>query len=365
MSSHQKGGSKLGEGLYGCVFSPPLKCKFRTKKPGANSVGKLTELEEATTELMITKALENIQDAKDYFILIESVCEPAPIKDQDEPEIDDCKLLKSVDIEFSKLRQLTMRLGGQALTYTPWTTKDIDYYPLGQHLLEAGTLMLIAGIVHSDLHTSNILLDNPSKPKIIDFGIGWRPEAIVLGNMYEDVLRAFNTSISQESPELAVINGIIEGRKIGEILEQLQRNKVIVAQVGVLFEKSPSEMWAEFKFFLDHSRTYQDRSETALFNFFKIYWSKFDAWSIGIILFGLFAKLIHDPAFEKSLDYQTHGAKFVECIKGLCSLDPGLRMDCAEALQIWAPQSPVLERPEVKAWLAEAVNTREALARIL
>jgi hypothetical protein len=37
------------------------------------------------------------------------------------------------------------------------------------------------------------------------------------------------------------------------------------------------------------------------------------------------------------------------------------RLDCAEALEMWAPDSPVLERKEVKQWLKEAMATRNQL----
>jgi hypothetical protein len=361
----QRGGQKIGEGYYGCVFTPPLKCKSRTHAPTnkGKMVGKLTEIETADTEVMISAALGKQPSATDYFVLIEDACEPAPREKQTEKNLNDCRLLD--DVDFSQTLQITMPLGGKALTYVPWTTKGIDYQGLGQHLLEAGTLMLMAGVVHSDLHTSNILLDTPSKARLIDFGISWRPEGLALNNILENAIKAFNATISQEPPELATINGLTEGQRLNDILESLRRDKVTVTHLGILFEKPPAEMWDDFRNFLDHSWTFRERSELAFFNFFKLYWSKIDAWSIGVILFGMFAKLIHDPAFEKSLDYQTRGGIFVEVIKGLCTMDPGLRLDCAEALQMWAPESAVLERPEVKEWLEAAAKTRGALAALI
>ena len=363
MDIQQQGGVKIGEGYYGCVFAPPLKCKSRTKAPTGKMVGKLAEVETAETEVMISATLKKVPAAPEYFILIESSCEPAPKENQTDKDLSDCRLLDEVDL--ADTLQVTMSLGGKALTYVPWTTKDIDYQELGQHLLEAGTLMLIAGVVHSDLHTSNILLDTPSKARIIDFGIGWTPESLTLANLLENAIKAFNPQISQEPPELATINGLTEGQRLPELLEKLQRDKITVTHLGILFEKSPEEMWDSFRNFLDHSWTFRERTEIAFLNFFKLYWSKIDAWSIGVILFGLFAKLIHDPAFENSLEYQTRGGTFVEVIKGLCTMDPGLRLDCAEALQMWAPESPILERADVKAWLDDAAKTREALAAIL
>jgi hypothetical protein len=48
-------------------------------------------------------------------------------------------------------------------------------------------------------------------------------------------------------------------------------------------------------------------------------------------------------------------------ILGLCSLDPGLRLDCTEALELWAPQSKILEIQEVQALLQEQKNLRNGL----
>ena len=46
-------------------------------------------------------------------------------------------------------------------------------------------------------------------------------------------------------------------------------------------------------------------------------------------------------------------------IKGLCDLDPRTRLDAAEALQLWNPNSVILQEPEVKSWLQKQAEIRK------
>jgi len=49
----------------------------------------------------------------------------------------------------------------------------------------------------------------------------------------------------------------------------------------------------------------------------------------------------------------------------MCSPDPGTRYDCAQALSVWAPDSPILKRIDVQEWLDKETVIRKELDPIL
>ena len=56
------GGKLIGQGTYGCVFSPPLLCK--KKKIPQSKVGKLTSEDDIKAETKAYDALSNIKDSQ-------------------------------------------------------------------------------------------------------------------------------------------------------------------------------------------------------------------------------------------------------------------------------------------------------------
>ena len=58
-----EGGRFIGKGSYGCVFSPPLKC--RKKQLSTVEVGKITDSEDAKREYNAHKILGKINEAKE------------------------------------------------------------------------------------------------------------------------------------------------------------------------------------------------------------------------------------------------------------------------------------------------------------
>lgn len=354
----KSGGSLLGQGLYGCAFTPPLKCKTKVVEKGKR-VGKITTDEEAAKEVTISKRLRQLPSASKYFILIDSLCEPAPRDKQDEPDIPKCNFLK--DTPLTNVQQLQMPLGGRTLQQVPRKASSIKYFAMGQHLLEAGTLLLVAHTVHSDLHKNNILVDSPSKCRLIDFGLAWRPEDLTLANLYI-ALRSFEPSITQEPPEASYINGLYQGLSSDVVLKDIEAKKAILTKISFFSGVPMRTLMQQLRNFLLHSWSVRERN---WYSFYKLYWSKVDAWSIGVILVGLLAELMYDPAFEQSPETSQRLESTVEILTGLCAMDPGQRLDAAEALQRWAPNSPVLEEKAVKEWLQSASKERASLEKIL
>ena len=120
----KKGGNILASGGFGCVFSPPLKCKgvSSTKK---GTLSKLMLSKYATQEYEkinnIREKLQNIANYENYFLLKHfSTCKPAKLSTRDLSNYTrKCKALKkngikkaNINKQLNKLLILNMPNGG-------------------------------------------------------------------------------------------------------------------------------------------------------------------------------------------------------------------------------------------------------------
>jgi hypothetical protein len=346
MSKGQEGGKLLGKGLYGCAFDPPLLCRGDQQPTNGHLVGKLTRKEEAEAELHISNKLKVFPDlAEKYFVLVDSICQVKPRSKQREPDLKECDSI--AEKRLTTLRQIVMPFGGRPLRTIPRRVNTLDFFPLAQHLLEAGTLLLLAHVVHADLHQLNILMTGRSDPRLIDFGLGWSPDSLTLSNVNK-LDRVFNPAINQEPPEVTVLNGMLDGIMVDRILADIQDSKVGISLLSKLFGTPKEVLLSELRSFVDSSQSFRTLNT---YSYYKLYWSKVDAWSFGMILTSIFSELALDPAFEEDPKFAIKAPMLLQACRGLCRMDAGLRMDAAVALSIYAPESPLLQLPEVKEWI--------------
>jgi len=356
------GGKLLGQGLYGCAFTPPLKCTIvEGKEVTSNTVGKITSPEDAIVEYSVSTVLSKLTNADKYFILASSLCVPEPRVKQTDRNLASCgPLLNEV---LPNKAELIMPLGGTPLRMVPHTPRSIQYFSFCQHLLEAGALLLIGGVVHNDLHVMNVLCDSPSTSRIIDFGLSWRPSNLTSDNI-SDTYRVFNPAISQEAPELTYLFSLIDDELVDtpEInLAVIQDKKPTIQLLSKVFGLRPAVQMEGLKEFIETSTAFRTHN---WLSFFKLYWTKIDAWAIGTILLSLYVDLSMDPDFEESEIFKRKSKNSLSIIKGLCELDPGKRLDAIEALDLWAPHSAVLEAPDVQGWLQITKQMKQELRKV-
>jgi serine/threonine protein kinase len=357
MEPNQTGGKLLGQGVYGCVFDKPLKCKGRkvyTKTKGA-TVGKITEKEMANQETSISATISKIANADNYFILIQQSCTPLSRTSQTEPDLNKCDFIKE-GTPLPKSTQLIMPLGGTTLYMYPITVRTINYTAFVQHLLEAGTILLMAKVVHADLHWQNILVDSPTKTRIIDYGIAWKPDALTLSSV--EYLHKIFSPATIEPPEVLYVNAKNQNVKDTHFYAKLHDEKIILSLLERLVGYSREEQFADLEKFIKGSWSLQEQN---WYSFYKLYWSKIDAYAFGSVFATTLSDLLMDPEFEKQERYLSMTYKAKELIRGLCDADPSHRLDAAEALAIWAPNSPLLQEKAVKTWIDEQQKIRKAL----
>jgi hypothetical protein len=246
-----------------------------------------------------------------------------------------------------------MPYGGQTLEQIRATTIQMRYMEIGKNLLEAGTWLILKNLVHFDLHANNIVMTD--KPRIIDFGVVWSP--LNLDNRtVTNLFRVYNPLISHETPETSFMNGVLNGYRPNEVVEDILKRKRHFNLRNIL-GRSKQYMEQEFRNFIKNSISVRNNDSV---QFYKLYWTKFDAWAFGILLYNLLNKFILDSSFVDNI-YSPNKKHINICIDGLLQTDPLKRIDAIEALECWAPDSALLKNPDVVAWLKLRKINREQL----
>jgi len=173
---------RIGEGAYGCVHKPPLRCVDQEKQDSTSNVSKLMTNKDAQEELneyfLISKADKN----GEYHLGKPSVCEPSKIP-SNLLAIKDCKNIRPSVEDMNKFSLLIMKNGGYNIEQfselfkkqhanTENMEQIVDFLIEGIRLLEGLELFLDNDIIHHDLKSQNIVY-NPKENRInfIDFGL--------------------------------------------------------------------------------------------------------------------------------------------------------------------------------------------------
>lgn len=353
------GGRLLGQGVYGCAFTPTLYCMDKdgkmekTVKEGM--VGKISKADPSTTnEWAISQLIRTFPEYKKYYLIPEEYCYVAPKKDQKEQDKEKCDPWKS-EKKGDLWIQLTMPLGGRTIVNTPANVQNVRLWHLGSHLLEATTLLLVNGLVHADLHINNILMDSPTQCRIIDFGKAWSAQNITSQKVGQ-IMDRFQPAIFHQTPEQSVLSGLLDARLAKKnpdyeslCAKILREKKDLFGPMEKALNMPVGQMYNELHNFTQTSNSIKKEDYVGAY---KYYWNKVDAWAVGVAFIILYSQLIMDPMYGKALEETTYRQAMLKVMRGLLRTDPALRMDTAQALQIWNPESAVLRNPEVKKWLS-------------
>ncbi len=354
-----EGGRLLGQGAYGCVFTPKLLCKTplpSIKQQGVNySVGKVTTPQEAKKEIIVSSLLRDFPKITNYFILPIPDCIPEEESKQKDKDVAQCEIIDKKDTGLHTLIQLKMPLGGKPLAELQKNTKNIDFYKFGQQLLEAICILTTHGVIYNDLHGYNVLLTHPAKPQIIDFG--WCSFLNLIKGEDDMAFTSFQSDkqYDQQPPEFVLMNALMHNRlssgkkySMDEIIDATIAKKHVIKETLVpLFQKTIDECKNYLRNFYQHSKTLQSQD---FYKFYKMYWPKFDAWSVGVLLSKVYRDLMFDRNFVEGSDYQNHKAMYRNVLEGLTMIDPSKRMDTIQALRLWNPKSSIVHHPKIQSW---------------
>jgi hypothetical protein len=164
----------IGEGAYGCVHKPSLKCKDAPAMSYEGKLSKAMDTRHAATELKEYDVIDAVDKDLQYHLGKPDVCSPVNNKETISA-IDKCKYIKSKDI--ANLKLLIMKDGGLNLADYLYDIKDRTVEEIEMFLIELHRVILGVkvlgdnGIVHHDLKPQNIVY-NPTEERMnfIDFG---------------------------------------------------------------------------------------------------------------------------------------------------------------------------------------------------
>ncbi len=170
----------IGEGTYGCVHKPSLRCKYKKDVDYENKISKLMTKSHANEELKEYKNIKKVDINKDFYLGEPENCLPKNTK-SNLKAIDKCDSFNSKDINDYKL--LLLKDGGvsldefgkkiKLLKKTRENTKKMEIFWIEAHRLLYGLKeMLESNVIHHDIKPHNIVY-NEEKNRInfIDFGL--------------------------------------------------------------------------------------------------------------------------------------------------------------------------------------------------
>jgi serine/threonine protein kinase len=175
-------GSVIGEGTYGCVHKPSLKCDTNKKIFYKNKISKIMTSQEADTELAEYDRIEHIDMGHNLYLGVPEKCKVAPTP-ENMTAIRKCKNGKKFLTKMDTLSLLLLEDGGvnlvtfadQVATWqtTAENTRKIELFWIEAHRLLVGLkAFLDNGIIHHDLKPQNIVYnESTNRLNFIDFGL--------------------------------------------------------------------------------------------------------------------------------------------------------------------------------------------------
>ena len=347
----QDGGDQIDAGSYGCIFKPTLRCKPKTKQDLVLAsekdkriarVSKITTIESAESEFKVSAVLHNIPLWRNYFVLTESICEPA--EKQTDKDISACRIIKRKPM--SDFRLITMPYMGTTMAAYRFPMDVFEPMRFIKHLVEAGALLALFGVTHRDLHQGNIVIDDQMVPRIIDYNLAFPVEARVYPELVKNFLaHTYEPSISQEPPDSVLVNAISMGHTASTTIRDIIRRKPILRRMTSLLGVTEYEMEQSLREFYQKSKSAHSGDTV---QWFRVYYRVIDSWAIGVLLVDLIIKISMWPSFTAV--FQQHKEIILPLLKKMCAINPMERFDCVQALAVLDPNHFIL-RKYGRAWL--------------
>jgi serine/threonine protein kinase len=187
--------TKIGEGAYGCVFKPSMKCKTGPKFNNNKFISKFMKKRHAEEELKEFNNINVLDPNNEYHLGKQFICDPE-INMQD---ISTCKNLDLNDVQNnpSNYKLLIGKYGGPdlknfcdkfavdyflspKLTDKQKKARKEHFFLEIRHLLYGLKFFKDNGLVHYDLKPQNILFNlEDGTMKFIDFGIMTTKEKVL------------------------------------------------------------------------------------------------------------------------------------------------------------------------------------------
>lgn len=173
-NSPKRGGKYKGEGVYGCGFSPPLKCKGEPTRRNASKLSKMLVVrEEAEKEFDESRRIVKLDPERQYFITADGFCEHDQTNIRPENQTEKCKKFPLKAPSFL----IFYEMGGDNLAEIKLpANKYWDFIRSFAGLLQGLEILHAGNVVHLDIKPPNIVSKLTPRgtsyiTRYIDFGI--------------------------------------------------------------------------------------------------------------------------------------------------------------------------------------------------
>lgn len=324
------GGKIRGQGTYGCIFQPALKCRNKKGKKNVQDptmVGKITSKGDAENEVEIAKLLNTLPNYSSYVIVSTGeLCIPK-VK-QEEKDLDQCKFYKGKPIQ--ETRQLVMPWGGYPLSRINLDPYVFNFYTFMENILACGTFLVINDLCHFDIYGQNILFDSKNVPRFIDFGFTFQPSKLKLSDLPLR-WRQIGLDYDTESPEVSLMLATHSNYQVNEVIRTLGKVNPVLHRLNVYCNVNVESWKAELLRWTQESHSFQNHDWLSCW---RVYWPGFDAWAIGAVLLQVLEIQLSLPAFLETSTWKEKGSKIKSILIGLGRAHPAQRIDAAEALSL-------------------------------
>lgn len=290
----------LGNGTYGCVFNPPLKCASgQTTSPLSDMVGKVYfSQDEYEKERTIMELIKDSIDPKGIFTLtLQRACSIAPPTQKD---------LSGASIECQRLRgkepQVIYPDGGDDLrrflrSYKHNTRAFLMWFQSMSPIFYGLTVLKAAKMVHSDIKPSNILYTAKKKKCfIIDFGL------LTTGpDMYTEYSSIKDADYVYFPPEFKLSNMVLQNKKnlsLASFKASIQRN--FDKDLCTVFKQWNVNVDHDMKQLLDNIDLFKRKQKGSdIRDLMKRWTYKADIFSLGMTIIELYEMMEIDSPESK------------------------------------------------------------------
>lgn len=177
------GGKVIGEGSYGCIHKPALKCKKTIKMNYKNKVSKVLNIDDAKKEMREYDIINKIDKKKEYFLGKPVQCDIDIKLKKNIKELKNCEIYDKLLYDVNQISLMVIEDGGMDLNKfskmmekKPKNNSNIkimkNFWKESIRLFKGLKLFIKNNVIHHDLKPQNIIYDvKKNRLNFIDFGL--------------------------------------------------------------------------------------------------------------------------------------------------------------------------------------------------
>jgi serine/threonine protein kinase len=182
-SKRRTGGGLVGQGTFGCAYSPSITCRSPAQASQPNKISKLVTDDDLQNTVLTSGMFTDIDPEQSYFLSKFETCKWKDISVIERAGLTSCgakRVKRAVsDLLHSTLHVMTMEHGGdsfeifwQRVRKTPQTINFEEFVGAFMHLAAGLELAHSRDVYHFDITPKNIVFHSeisPMRPRFIDF----------------------------------------------------------------------------------------------------------------------------------------------------------------------------------------------------